>query len=456
MKEVMKIRTKIRLVMPALLLTVSSISYGQAAPAGVATINSGPVNPNPVSIGPNLSALDGIVHYALSASEIVQLGYYGPDAVTSSSALSADFSYTAKSTVRPFSILFAGGLLLPNQSGQGVSTYQNVAVTQGFVTRKWIFSVSDSFSFLPQSPTTGLSGIPGVGDLGIGTITGPVEGPAGGVLSIAGNRIANSLSGTVEREITLNTSISGSGSWSVLHYLTDAGEGGLDNDQISGVVSVNRRLDQRSSASVSAVYSVFNYSGSGAGPEEPNFQTKGLNFSYQRTLSRSLSMSASVGPQWVSSSDSDLIPSTVNVAISAGASYTHRYANASVNYTRGVNSGSGVLPGGLSDSVFASVGRSFGRNWVASVNGAYTHTSGLTQFFTGTSSVATHEVFNTVYAGVQVNRRFTPNLSGYLSYGAQNQSATYSFATQNALLGTSQTFGVGITFSPRSTRLGQF
>ena len=447
----MKIRKKIRFVMPALFLTISSIAHGQAVPAGVTTIS-----PGPAPSGPNLSALDGIVHYSLSASEIVQYGYYGTGVVTSSAALSGEVAYTAKSTVRPFSLVFAGGLLLPNQAGQGVSTYQNIAVSQGYVTRKWIFNVSDSFSFLPESPTTGLSGVPGVGDLGIVPFQGPGEGPAGGVLSVAGNRVANSLSGTAERQLSPATSISGSGNWYLLHFLTDPGQGGLDDEQITGTVSVNRRINPRSSASVSGVYSVFNYSGEGAGPEEPNFQTKGLNFTYQRVLSRSLSVSGTVGPQWVSSSDSALIPSTLNVAVSAGLTYSRRFTNASVNYVRGVNSGSGVLPGGLSDSVFASGGRAYGRNWVVSVNGAYTRTTGLTLIPTGTTLASTHEIFNTVYAGFQVTRRLSSYLSGYLSYTAEDQSASDSLAAQNALDGTSQTFGIGISFSPRSTRLGQF
>jgi len=442
---------KIRIVLPALLLTMGSTFYGQAVPAGVAT-----VTPNSSSSPLGLSSLDGIVHYALSASEIVQFGYYGAGEATSSSALSGDVAYTTKSAVRPFSLLFAGGVILPNQAGQSVSTYQNIAVSQGYVTKHWFFNVSDSFSFLPQSPTTGLSGIPGVGDLGVVPIQGPGEGPAGGVLSISGNRVANVVSGSVERQITPLTTISGSGSWSVLHFLDDTNQGGINTDQTSGTVAINRRLDQRSSVSLSAVYSVFNYSGPGAGPLEPNFQTKGLNVSYQRVLSRTLSVNASIGPQWVSSSNSILIPSTLNVAGSAGLFYSRRFTNASVNYSRGANGGSGVLAGGLSDSISASAGRTYGRNWAASLSASYTHTSGLTQLFTETSLVAVNEIYNTVVGSAQVSRRIGTHLSGYLTYTAQNQTASSSFATQNALLGTAQTFGVGISFSPRSTRLGQF
>ena len=285
MKNVMKIRTAIS----ALLFAGSSLSFGQAVPAGVAV-----ATPNPF-----LPPLDGIVHYALSASEIVQLGYYGAGETTETTALSGDVAYQTKSQNLPFSLLFAGGVLLPNQQGQGVQTYQNVAVSQGLITRTWNFNVSDSFSFLPESPTTGLSGIAGVGDLGVVPIQGPSYGPAGGVLSTSGNRIGNSLNGSVERQLDHATSLSGAASWSVLHFL-DGGSGniyGLDTSQITGTVAVNRRIDARSSASVSAVYSTYTFSGPQSGIFEPNFETRGLNLSYQRTLSRTLKHGGLGGPR---------------------------------------------------------------------------------------------------------------------------------------------------------------
>jgi hypothetical protein len=443
MKEVMKIR----LVISALFLisTMSLISHGQAVPAGIATIGAAP---SPL-------ALDGVFHYALSASEIVQLGYYGPGDLTNSTAFSGDVAYTAKSTVRPFSLVFAGGVLLPNQTEQGVTTYENVEVSQGYITRHWVFNLSDSFSFLPESPTTGLSGVAGVGDLGVTPIQGPGAGPAGGVLTGFGNRIANTVSGSVERQISRATSVSGSGSWSVLHFL-DASTDGLDYTQTIGTVAVNQRFDARSSASVSAVYSIFDYSGPQAGPDAPNFQSRGINLTYQRLLSRTLTLSGTVGPQWVSSSNSALIPSTLNLAINTSLSYSRRNTNASIFYSRGVNGGSGVIPGALSDVIGFAAGRAYGRNWVASLNGAYTRTSGLT-FIGGTSSLApANELYDTVYGGVQVTRRFSTYLSGYLSYTALNQTTNYSLGAPNVLNGISQTFGAGLTFSPRSTRLGQF
>jgi hypothetical protein len=441
----------IRITISALLLTVSSISHGQALPT------AGP-SMAPGTSGPNLSPLDGILHYALTASEVVQLGYYGPSEATHSTVLSGDVAYTAKSTVHPFNMVFSGGVAIGNQGGQGTTTFWNVSASQGFVTRKWIFNISDSFNFLPQSPTTGLSGISGVGDLGAVPVPGPGEGPAGGVFSTAGNRIGNTLSGSVERQIDHATSISGTGSWSVLNFLGDTNNGNFDSTQISGTVALNRRLDKRSSVSVDAVYSTYSYSGSGSEFAQPDVETRGINLSYQRLLSRSLSVSASAGPQWVSSSNSILIPSNLNLAVSASLGYSHRLTNASVSYSRGVNNGSGIVPGALTDTVTASLAHSYGRDWVASVSASYTHTSGLTLLTTGVPGVPVNEVYDTVFGGAQVTRRISSHFSAYASYSVQDQSNNLpaGVGARNALNGTSQTFGIGISYSPRSTRLGQF
>ena len=446
MRKVMKIRITIS----TLLLAVTSIAHGQAVPTASTSMN-------PSSSGLNFSPLDGVFHYALTASEIAQRGYYGPSDWTYSTALSGNASYTAKSEARPFNMVFAGGVSLPNQSGQKTTSFWNIAASQGYVTRKWIFNVSDSFSFLPQSPTTGLSGIPGVGDLGAIPVQGPVEGPAGGVFSNVGNRISNILSGGLERQLDHATSISGNGSWAVLNFVNPSPtSGAIDNTQVSATVALNRRLDARSSASVNAAYSIFTYSGPGVTFATPDIATRGLTLSYQRLLSRSLSVSVSAGPQWVTSSNNLLIPSNINVAGTAGVTYSRGLTNASVSYSRGVNGGSGVLPGALGDTVNGSLSHSYGRNWVASINAAYTHTSGLTQLFTGVPIGQTNSVYETVFGGAQVTRRISTHLSGYLSYTAQNQSSNFSVPGQNSLNGTSHTFGIGISFSPRSTRLGQF
>jgi hypothetical protein len=443
MKDVMKIWVGVS----ALLLGIGSLSYGQAVPSGNTTISSTGSNPNS-------PPLDGILHYALSASEVVQFGYYGPSETTYSTALSGDVAYTAKSETMPFSMVLAGGVLLPNGSGQGTSTFWNIGATQGLISRHWALNISDSFSFLPQSPTTGLSGIPGVGDLGAEPVQGPAQGPGGGVLSYSGNRVVNQLGGSAERQLGPATSISGAGSWSIIHFLDE--NAGLSSSGVTGSVALNRRLDGRSSASVNAEYATYSYNNTGLSAPYPDFQTKGINASYQRLMSRSISISLSGGPLWISSSNSSLIPSRLSAAGSASLNYNHGLITGSIGYSRGANAGSGVLPGAISDSVIGNLAHTFGRKWVTSADMGYSHSAGLTELSVESSPTPVNEVYDTVFGGVQVTRGFTPHLSGYASFTVQHQSSNYSLSTQNAFNGTAQIFGVGITFTPRSTRLGQF
>lgn len=442
---------KIQTLISVLLLSMgASIAQGQALPTADSSMAS--------TLGPNLPNLDGVFHYSLSASEVIQFGYYGTGETTNATDLSGNAAYTSPNTTRPFSMLFSGGVILADQSGGGTNSFWNISASQGYVTRHWIFNISDSFSYLPQSPTTGLSGIAGVGDVGSVPTQGPGAGPIGGIITTSGNRIGNSVSGSVERTLTRNTSISGVGSWGVLHYLDSDADAGLDTSQVSGSVSLNQRLDARSSIGVAGVYSTYSYSGEGSGLNTPDIETRGINLFYQRVLSRTLSVNASVGPQWVSSSNNTLVPDSTDIAVNAGIEYSYQNVHAGLSYSRGVNNGSGILPGSLTDSVAASAGRNFGRDWVVGLTASYSHSAGLTQFLNGSSLVTTNATYDTVYGGAQVTRRLSPHFSAYASYTAASQSSNDVVVpvSQNVLDSTFQSFGIGVTFTPRSTNLGQF
>jgi hypothetical protein len=401
--------------------------------------------------------VDGTVHYSVSGSEIVQYGYFGSGNTTSSTAISGNVGWVSMSQVHPTSLLFAGGVLF-GQNGQGVSTFQNVAISQAYIKGKWVFEVNDSFSFLPQSPTVGISGIPGVGDVGVVPIQGPSAGPAGGVLTYSGNRISNVISGDIERRLTGKTSVSGGGSWSLLHFLDK--NAGLDTSAVSGQVALNHRIDVRNSVSVSAVYSTYETSGiyanlPGFANDNVTFQTKGINGSYSRQWTRSLSTDVSAGPQWIQSSAAQLIPNKLNYYLNAGLGYSRKLASMSLRYTHGANGGSGVQAGAISDNVSASVGHTFNRQWAGSASFSYSHTSGLLALFPN-AGPAINGATDTEYGTLQITRGFTRTISGYASYTAQNQSLNQVLSTQNAFNGMSHTFGIGVTWAPQSKRLGEF
>jgi hypothetical protein len=445
------------------LFSLSPAMFGQAAPAGVATNAS-----SGSSLVPSLGGVitDGTVHYSLSAGEIIQHGLFSGSGNYYSTNLSGTAGYVSPSERYPFSMLYSGGLLLTTQNQATVQTYQNASISQEFVmTPHWSFGVADSVSYLPQSPTTGYSGIAGVGD--IGPIQGPAQGPAGGILTNYGNRVSNSASGNIERKLTASTSVSGLADWDILRFVDG---NGLDTTGISGTAALNHRLNGRTSISGNVMYSIFTYGSYGAftygsygaasdplGLSNLSIQTRGANLVVTRLLSRNFSLTASGGPQLINSSNSKLVPPRTTGAGAVSLTYVHKITSVSVSYNRGASGGSGVQQGSLSDSVTGSVSHSYGRDWQASVSGSYSHSDALITNQQLNQFLGVNGTYNSVFGGVQVSHRLSQSTSAYASYTAQEQSGSYSsVSSPNVFSGISNIFSIGITWAPRSTRLGQF
>ena len=427
------------------LLGANVLLQAQAIPTGTAAEPR--YNP-----GPTLPSIDGNIQYAISLGETAQSGYFGSQGWTYTTNLSGDVEYIGRSTVRPFSMLYAGGVLLSTYTNAQTQFYQSLTISQGFVGHGWAVGFSDSVSYLPQSPTTGLAGIPGVGDLGFQPTPDPTA-PAQSVLTNYGKRLTNTASGNIERELNARTSISGTGSYGILRFLGDnvpssnLATTALDSTQITGNVSLNRRLSVRSNASVSAYYSTFSY-----GNNTTSFNSKGINVTFNRQMTKALSLSLSAGPQInsaytaVTSFGNIRVPGSLNASVNAGLSYTRKFTSASLGYSRGINAGSGVQPGARSDSVSGSLQHTIGRDWSLGFTGAFTQTTGLA--LTGTT--------NSVFGGTQLSRRFLKSFSAYVGYTGIHQSIPAQLAGQSAFSGFSQAVSAGITFSPRAARLGQF
>ena len=75
------------IAMPMMLLT-SVVSYGQAVPTAEASIGS----------GPNVSWVDGTIHYSLTASQLIQDGLYGGSGnITTATNLSGNVGFASTS-----------------------------------------------------------------------------------------------------------------------------------------------------------------------------------------------------------------------------------------------------------------------------------------------------------------------------------------------------------------------
>lgn len=427
---------KTHLVAPLLLLTLGSLAHAQMPAATT--------SPSP-GFGFSLPTVEGTMTYALTASEALETGY-GVGSAASQTTLSGDLAYLSSSQTKPFSLVYSGGYLYTNMPGYPASsTFQNLALSQVVVTKNWNFVVDDAVSYLPQSPIVGLSGIPGVGDIGVPPVQ-IGDQPAQSILTDYGVSVSNGLNGGVTRQLTGSTSINASVSWQILRFFSDLG---LDSTAEYGTLGLTHRIDARNSVGASATYS---YSSEQYQNINLPFTTEGLMFQYQRQWSRTLSMSVAVGPQrtYGTGAAEAFMPAQLDFAANAGLTYARKLTSASLTYTRATNAGSGVVYGALTDTVSLTAQRQFSRNWQGAVTGSYFRSVALMQV------PGFNENFQGVDGSIQVSRKLGRSLSAYASYTALTQSTGTPGASQNIFSGLSQVFSVGITYSPGPIHPGHF
>ena len=196
------------LFLAVLVMTTVRPMLGQALPAAEAA---------PISTGFALPRTAGTLNYAVSASESLSWGYYGNQGAAAGTNLSGDVAFLSISKLYPFSMVFSGGHSWENL-GQPSYTFLNLGMSQVLSLKKWSIVVSDSVSYLPGTPTAGLSGVAGVGDLGLSPVqVGADTGQ--GVLTNYSDRIANTVSGSAQHPLTGKTSMNVSGSYGFTRFL---------------------------------------------------------------------------------------------------------------------------------------------------------------------------------------------------------------------------------------------
>jgi hypothetical protein len=410
-------------------MAIAPSALAQALPAAEASTPS---------TGFALPRAEGTLRYAVSASETLTWGYYGAGAASASN-LSGDLAYLSSSKTDPFSMIFSGGHSW-STSNQPSYTFLNLALSQVITTRLWSFIVADSVSYLPSTPTAGLSGVPGVGDVPAGPLPSGVDNGQG-VLTDYSTRVSNAASGTLSINFTGKTSLSGTGVYGITRFLNDAY--GLDSTQESGSGALTHRFDVRNTLSANYVYSSFTYQ-----VGLPGFTNQTATLRYTHQFTRKFSGIVAAGPQWTTLNIPGN-PPTLSLYAQAAANYTGRFSHATLSYVRSANSGYGVIAGAIADSVQFTVGRTFDRVWNCSATAAYTQASNLAGANGGTFTS------NTVVGSGQISRALGRSFSTYASYTIERQSNSGSAATVDLYSGLTQVAGFGLTFSPTAYHLGR-
>ncbi|RXH54590.1 hypothetical protein [Granulicella sibirica] len=421
------------LVLSLLIASVAIKAHGQAEPTATA---------DALYPGFQLPDLEGSLHFALSASQRVSTNYNGTGQTVGSTSIAGDLGYLSRSEVHPFSMIYSGGYLgnTGDATGQPSSVFQNLALSQVFQTRQFHFIVADAVSYLPTAPTTGLSGIPGIGDLGITAVqVGPVSGQ--GILTSYAPRVNNNASATVQRNLTGSTTVEGSGSFLIQRFVEGQDANGIDNNQSTGIGGVTHRIDARNTISANYTYSRFTYPSVSF-----SFTSQSANLEYIRQVNRRILVDVTLGPQRTAGSAG--ITSSLSLAVQANATYTGELSTLGLVFSRGTNSGSGVVQGAQINNLSANVTRKLGRDWNAAALIGYTHTASL-------PGLSAQPLLTDIeVASFQANRKIGNYLSAFVSYSLQNQSAQGFATVVNVQNGISHIVGVGLTYSPSLIHLG--
>lgn len=385
----------------------------------------------------------GQIDYQLGLSQAILFGYNGQSGASTSTDISGSASYISGSQDHPFSAIYSGGYMFGENSGQPSASFQNLGLSQEYIAKHFNFVVGDLVSYLPEAPIFGLSGIPGVGDIGTQPI-GAAGVPLDSILSYYGRRVTNTASGSVTVKFSPSTDINGYAAYTVQRFIDNVG---IDNNELDSGADIEHRLNVRNTIGAGYVNSYFTYLPGSAFaayvPANFSFTTQEVDVQYEHVFTRRLIFNGDIGPQWSTSSDSSYMPSETSVGVNAVLSYTERLTQYQLSYSRGVSAGGGVLAGTIGDNVNFTTSHRFTRQWQGSFSANYGHADSLAQI-SGISSDAT-----TFYMGVQANRAIGRYFSAYASYNYEWQSTSGYLLTPLAYNGSTNVVGFGIFYTPR-------
>jgi len=381
----------------------------------------------PAATGPGGLAAASKLDYALRYSESAQ--FITGQSSWQTATASGSINYASGNERSPFSLEYGGGYNWTlNGPAYESGQFHHLYLSQGAVFRRWSFTVSDSVSYLPMSPTTGFSGIAGTGEPIGGSNPAPPTSQT--ILALNTHAVENIANGEVTHDFSHATSLSAGGTSGVLRYPDG---NGLDTDFATGNATFTRHLNGRNALFGTYQYSDFSYPGYNL-----DFQTNKGYLGYGYRWTRNLESNISAGPQWVSGSNAAAVPSSTNLAMDANIDYHLRFTSAGASYDRGTNGGGGYMFGSRIDSIFGHFSRQFGMNMTFDLTGGYQRTAGLN----GGATISGK------FGGAEATWRLGRNVIVFANYTGTDQSST-SALPANALGTLMQTIGFGVGYSPR-------
>jgi hypothetical protein len=354
----------------------------------------------------------GVSYYNFIQSNAISQG--GGNGWNSTGFATVNLSLLQNWSRSQFSLNCSGGSSFSTDSAVGDSWFQQLGAVQTINWQRWQWKILDQFSYLPQSQF-GFGAGYGIGSPGVGgslgsNLPGLQSGfnPSQSIFTAVGPRYSNAFGTQINYMLTRRSSVTLGGVYGLLRF-TDPGNIESNNVVLSG--GYNYQIDPKNSLGASYRFSAFHYIG-----DPRAIGDHLILIVYGRKITGRLALQLSGGPEITNYRlPAATSTQTQYVAGSAAANLTYAFAqgSVSVNYSHGVNNGSGVFVGAASDQVSGSISRRVSRVWSGYSNFGYTHNRNVAAG-TGTSG----QSYNTIYAGGSLSRPLGRNANFSLGYTA--------------------------------------
>ncbi len=365
-------------------------------------------------------------------------------------------------STRQLSLQYSGGGSLYNTETQNNGPYHQFGFSQQFTFQRWTMLVSDFMSYSTNS-TFGGGGAIGGSFGGLGGLGGGIGGGLGGggfggqgtglnsgllpsqtIFTSHSGRISNSVVGQAQYNFSARSSVTGTASYGLLHFLDS---GFIDTRSFAFQSGWNREITARDTIALSYGLNLIRFQGSNG---EVNNHT--VHFNYARRITGRMALRLAAGPQ-INLTDSPVNGSATRLSWSTQTQLTYRFrrSDLDLSYNRRLTGGSGVLLGANSDLVRVGVNRRLGRSWETGVGLGFAHNRNLRELTTGLAE----RKFNTVQADFSVRRPVGRSANVYFLYNLQWQKSDSSPCVTAPCTSrlTRHHFGIGFDFQMRPIQL---
>jgi hypothetical protein len=343
---------------------------------------------------------------------------------------------------------YLGGGMIASGTDASDGVVQELGVVDKFLLRRWTVSFIDQLSYLPGSAF----GFGGLGDTGLpsgGSGLGTTFGlPGQTALTGLGQTLANTFDTEADVNLTPRASLTFVAGYSLLHY-SDSSL--LDSTDASFRGGYNYLLTRKDTIAVFYTYGALRYSNFN---QSINVHT--IQGSYARRVTGRLAFQIAAGPQIAEfrvpipsgsgsggSGTSTNSSTHVYWSLNMNTEYALRRAMLALAYNHGVNAGSGVLGGSVTDTVSGSATRQMSRTFSSGLTAGYSRSNGLAI----DSTTPTSQTYDYWFAGASFSHPMGRTLGLTFSYQLQYQNSNASFCI-GPTCGTSVirhliSFGVG-------------